>query len=498
MAKLTSEAVEKLLALPVEERTALIRSMPKREVRRLLYHWPFWARDNQVWRPSRYTYTAYLAGRGWGKTRVGAQAAIHVARHPELCGGRRGRGGVMAIAGRTANDVNGTMIHGVSGIMACSPPDFRPEHIKSDRMLVWPNGCKALLFSGEEPASFRGPNIGWLWADELAHWSHLAEAWSRAEMMLRHGEHPRVVITTTPLGVQTILEVLFELVDGNPIPAPPGTPEDRTLEGFLLRDTTEVIGGSTYDNAANVAPSWMRDIVKKHEHSATGDQEIRGRVMLGSPNAIWQWSWIRRLDLLPVDEDDEIGIVTLGIDPALTASEHSAEVGLVVVAMSRKGRLFVLADLSGHYTPEGWASAIEYAIETFGVNVLAYEDNAGGDLIEANLRANADPKVYARARKRRCRATRSKAMRAGIVAPLWEAGRVTHIGNPRGLASLEAQMRNFDPSKPERGQPTDRMDALVWALLSLTAGGSDRQAIAALSDRAAWERIMAEVRRRAV
>lgn len=491
MRRLTSELVGRLVALPAEARAELIRSMSQRQLRALLYTWEVWARPNQVWRPSHRTFTTYLAGRGWGKTRVGAQAAVYVARHPELCGGRKGKGGIMGIAGRTANDVSQTMIHGVSGIMACSPPDFRPEHVKSEKLLRWPNGCIARLFSGEEPDSFRGPNIGWLWADELAHWTRLAEAWKSATFMLRHGAKPRCVITTTPLGVQTILEIVFELVDGNPFPAPHGTPDDRQVQGFLLREATEVIGGSTYENAANLAPDWMTEVIARNAGTEAAAQEIEGRILLGSPNAIWQWSWIRRAETVPAD--DVIDAVVLGIDPALTSAETSSEVGLVIVGFARSGAIYLLYDMSGHYSPEGWASRVEFALTNLGVTHIAYEDNAGGDLIESVLRSCVNRVVLARARKKRCRATRDKATRAAIVAPLWEVGRVVHVGSPRDLAVLEAQMRNFDPSKPQRSQRADRIDALVWAVLSQLTGGSDRQAIQALGSKAAWDTILKRI-----
>src|SRR5690606_7628003 len=157
----------RLLDLAPEQRAEVIGSLPTRAKSALLYDWRgFWARPEQLWEPGPWG-EIILGGRGAGKNMAGAQNIRHVAGHAELCGGRakrnasdrhHGEGGWIGIAGRTANDVNETMLYGPSGLMTISPPWFRPRHIASRKILVWPNGVRARLMSGDTPESFRGPN----------------------------------------------------------------------------------------------------------------------------------------------------------------------------------------------------------------------------------------------------------------------------------------------------------------------------------------------------
>lgn len=478
----------------------MIADLPQRVRARLLSAWDVWARPNQIYTPGPYMFDVINGGRGGGKTTLGANALIRVSKHTDLCGGRNGRGGRNGIAGRTFNDVYNNMIHGETGIMRWCPRDFRPRHIEQKQQLRWPNGCVTQIFTGDQPSSFRGPNIGWLWAEELAHWAKLEQSWPTALGMVRAGKDPRVLITTTPTGVQTMLEILFELDGGMPIAAANDTPLERQLQGFLLNENTRVTTITMFDNAANLPPKWLTQMMATHGAAGTAAQELEGYVELGSPNALWHYRWIRR-ETKPTERLVSIG---LGIDPALTSAPTSAEWGLVVVAIGESGTLYVLADLSGHYTPEQAAAQVSYAIEHLGVSRFAYEDNAGGDLVEAALRPCMKPAVWASVMKRRVKATQSKAGRAALVTPLWNAGRVVHVSpDPgdltaravtHGLVALEHQMRNFDPSKPDKKQPSDRMDALVWCVLDQVAGGSDRAAIAALGDKEAWSRILDRVR----
>lgn len=492
--RLTSPIVARLLALTPEQREQVLRSLPRRVQSRLMNTWELWARPTQVYRPGPHMFDAVLGGRGGGKSSTGANATIYVSKHTELCGGRNGRGGINAIVGRTFADVHKDMITGQSGILRWCPRDFRPRYLETKKELRWPNGCITRIFTGDEPASFRGPNIGWLWADELAHWIKLEASWSAAIGMLRLGKFPRALITTTPTGVQTLLEIIFDLIDGTPYAASEGTADDRQLQGFTLNPSTRVTTISMWDNVANLPAEWIEQMVRTHTAAGTGPQELEGYVEIGSPNAVWQYRWIRRIADVP--EDDPLDAITVAVDPAATAAPTSAEWGVVVVAIGRSGTLYLLADLSGHLTPSQASAKIEFAAKELHATRLAYEDNQGGDLVEAALRPAMDPVVWAKLRKVRMRATRDKGTRAAIVAPLWEVGRVQHVGDARAFTPLEYQMRNFDPSKPHKKQPSDRMDALVWGVLDLVAGGSDRKAIAALGNRAAWDHILAEVRRR--
>ena len=170
-----------------QERTH--RRSDPRKSRALLYQWAFWARPNQLPPSGEWRVWLVLAGRGFGKTRTGAEMIR--ARVTARTAHR------LALVGPTAGDARDVMVEGESGILAISPPWERPRYEPSKRRLTWPNGAIATLFSADEPERLRGPQHDAAWCDELASWRH-PEAWDMLMFGLRLGTDPRVVVTTTP------------------------------------------------------------------------------------------------------------------------------------------------------------------------------------------------------------------------------------------------------------------------------------------------------------
>lgn len=477
-----SRFVSRLMTLDREERAQYIAELPRRQREGLRYYWRLWARPDQVWEPGPETFTVWLAGRGWGKTRTGAETVCRVARNRKLCGG------VIGIAGRTSNDVSQTMIHGPGGIMECSPPGFRPRHLKSERLLVWPNGVRARLFSGDVAESFRGPNVGFLWAEELAHWADLANAWSTAKMILRHGAFPRCIVTTTPIGVSDIEKLVWEHDENDePIVAANGDPQ---LDGFRVHHAARVVSGSTYDNAVNLPANYLLEVIGTHEGTATGPQEVHGKILRGVPSSPWRYDWIRRVEAMPCDAAQ----IVVAVDPKGKVKGTSAEIGIVVVALGVDGRIYFLADLSGPHSPEGAATVAAQALVAWDGSTLIFEDNISGDAGVAMMRAAMPDDLRTLAQIVRVTATVSKAERAAIVAPQWQAGTVYHVGPTRAWVQLERQMVGFDPRRPD-AMPTDRMDAAGWAILHLRGNGTDRQQLRALGNAEAWAKIRARLQR---
>jgi phage terminase large subunit-like protein len=501
-----SEALSRLLALPESERRSAIKALPERARLHLLYDWEgFWGRAGQVWAPGEEIYTVYLAGRGTGKTRTGAEGTRLVAKRPWLAGGRKprgpsdhtyGEGAVLGIAGRTANDVNETMLYGPSGLMTISPPWERPRHYPSKKLLVWRNGARARLFSGDVPKSFRGPNIGFLWADELAHWSKLAESWRTAKLMLRHGSFPRALITTTGLGVQALIELVYWCRNGVPVPADeaPHLPNDGR---YVYNPETRVITGSTYENVANLASSFLQSVVATYEGDELADQELRGMILFERRGAPWSRGDIERCE---EDELPEFVSHVIAVDPSVSDGDDAAtnepcECGIIRGALGADGVLYVLEDLSGTYSTDQWGDIVARTAVQHDVDHVAVEDNQGGELVEKNIRMAAP---RARIRVRRVHATRDKATRCSLVNRVWKTGRAKHVGNPRQWVRLEHQMTQFDPTKPAKGQRTDRMDAVVWLALDLLGDGTDRRKLKALSNVQALQAIARQVRERTI
>lgn len=459
------------------ERRKVIKSLSRIERTQLYYSWEFWARPEQFWRPGETTFDVFLAGRGWGKTRVGAEACRRVAENPDLCGGQIG------IAGRTANDVNGTMLR--EGILRYSPPWFYPRHWKNDKLLEWPNGVTARLMSGDVPQSFRGPNFGWLWAEELAHWKRAVESWETALFALRHGDHPRALITTTPLGNKVIVDLCFETNEaGVPIVA-------ANAEGYKIRKGVRIVRGSTYDNAANLSDNFFTDVVAKYEGTRLGSQELEGVILLGVPAAIFQNDWFIRCDM---DEVPDLVKMVVAIDPAVSEGDESSETGIVAAGLGVDDRVYLMRDLSGHHSVTGWAKEGIGAYQKYDADVICGEVNQGGNLVGQNIRNVAGKR---RIKIEDLRAHKEWHKRWSLVSGLWEQGKVSHVGPARHWVALEHQFTHGDPTKPKKGQMLDRGDAATWAVIALLGGRSDRQKLAALGNVDAWAKIRDELAKRA-
>ena len=185
--------------LSAPERDEALDGLSDRQARDLVHDWRFWARPNQLPPEGAWRIWLLLAGRGFGKTRTGAE---WVRAQVEQKGARR-----IALVAPTAADVRDVMIEGESGLLAVASPGLRPQYEPSKRRLSWPNGAVATCFSAEEPNRLRGPQHDAAWCDELAAWRH-EEAWDMLMLGLRLGADPRCVVTTTPKPIRLIRQLL--------------------------------------------------------------------------------------------------------------------------------------------------------------------------------------------------------------------------------------------------------------------------------------------------
>lgn len=413
-------------AFPESERAARLAALSDVEADALLHDWTFWARPDQLAPDGTWTYWLILAGRGFGKTRTGAEwvrRAVQTTRFVNLIGA-------------TADDARDIMIEGESGILAVCPNAERPDYKASQRKLVWPNGATSLIFTADEPERLRGKQHSALWADELAAWRY-PEAWAQAKFGLRLGERPQACITTTPKPSTLIRELMAD-------------PATRTTRG------------TTYANRENLAASFFSEIVKTYEGTRLGRQELNAEVLDDNPNALWQRAQIDagRVKSAP----DNLRRVVVAVDPATTSNEHSDETGIVVAGIGRDEHLYILADRSLIGTPDQWARAAVNAYKEFEADRIIAETNNGGDMVEAVIRQVDRSVSY-----RKVTATRGKTIRAEPVAALYEQGRAHHVG---AFDKLEDQMVEYDPTDVQRVKSPDRMDALVWAGTELFGGFS--------------------------
>jgi predicted phage terminase large subunit-like protein len=372
-----------------------------------------------------------LAGRGWGKTRTGAEWV-----HANV-----GRYGRWILGGRTSGDLRDIMVEGETGLLRTAPRHARPQYEPSKRRIVWPNGAVAALRSADEPEGFRGLQAEAVWADELAAWEN-PDAWDQLQLGLRLGPRPRQVVTTTP--------------------------KPSALIKALLRDEgTVVTRGSTYDNRANLAPAFFRQIVTRYEGTRLGRQELHAEVLEDVEGALWTLAMIdatrRPPPLIHIRGEDvrDLNRIVVAIDPAVSAGEDSDETGIIVAGLGHDGRGYVLADRSTRAHPSDWARRAIAAFDEFGADRIVAEVNNGGELVETVIRTIRSTVPY-----RAVHASRGKRTRAEPIAALYEQGRVSHV---EPLAALEDQMTSYTP---ESGNSPDRLDALVWALTDLMLGST--------------------------
>jgi phage terminase large subunit-like protein len=366
-----------------------------------------------------------LAGRGWGKTRVGAEWCLMQARQQE-------RG---ALIGPTAADTRDILIQGESGILACAPATFRPVYEPSKRRLTYPNGAIQMCYSADEPDRLRGPQHHYGWFDELAAWRYLQNAWDMAQLGMRLGEHPQICVTTTP----------------RPLP----------LIKQLLKDPMTVVSrGSTYDNLDNLAPTFRRAVIAKYEGTTLGRQELDAEVLEDLPGALVAR---RHIDGARVDAAPELINIVVGMDPAGTGAGD--ETGLVVVGRGADGRNYVLHDGSERLSPERAASRAWALLEQYSASVLVVEDNGGKDWIESVLRMRWKERGgdAGTAPIRRVNASQGKRLRAQPVAMRYEQGRISHVGT---FPELEDQLTTWIPEEQPTMSP-DRLDAMVHGITHL-------------------------------
>jgi predicted phage terminase large subunit-like protein len=406
---------------------AELRALKLEKLRRLeaaaeaaRYDWRAKARPEQIAPSGSWRTWLILAGRGWGKSRSGAEwVREQVMKH----GARR-----VALVARTAADVRDVIVEGESGLLAISPPSERPVWEPSRRRLTWPNGAIATTYSADVPDQLRGPQHDAAWADELAAWQY-PDAWTQLLLGLRLGGDPRVVVTTTP----------------RPTPI---------IRDLASQPTTHVTRGATRDNAANLAPQFLDAIVRRYEGTRLGRQELDGEILDDNPGALWKRDGI---DAARVRVAPDLRRVVVGVDPAVTSNAASDETGIIVAGLGFDGRYYVIGDYSGRYSPEQWASRVVQAYRDHKADRVVAERNQGGDLVERNLRT-----VDRSLPVTTVHAKRAKALRAEPVSSLYEQARVSHVG---ALAALEDQMTAWDPSGDD--ESPDRVDALVYAMTEL-------------------------------
>jgi phage terminase large subunit-like protein len=376
---------------------------------------PKWTDDWLVWLLS--------GGRGSGKTRTGSETTHRVARKINR---------IILIA-PTGPDLRETMVEGESGLLATAPPDFRPLWEPSKKKLTWPNGCVAQGFSAEEPDRLRGPQSGYIWADEPGHYPLIDDVWDNALFGLRIRNQPikpKVVATTTPKPT-------------------------KWMKALLKDPLTVTHRVSTYENLGNLADTYRRTVIDRYEGTRLGRQELHGELLEDVEGALWSWEMFHYIEEAP-----PLTRIVVAVDPAGTANKKSDETGIVVVGIGLDKNLYVLNDSTGKYSPHEWGSKANSLYEEFSADAIVPEKTYGQDMVRYVLE-NAG---YGGARIIPVESRRGKAIRAEPIVALYEKGRVFHVGKRGDLSDLEDEQTSWIPGE---GASPNRVDALVHGATEL-------------------------------
>lgn len=426
----------------LQQLSALLPTLPPdlQAAIRARINWLSKARSNQVTPPGDWFIWLLLAGRGFGKTRTGAEDAAWY--------GMENAGSRIAICARTFGDGRDTCVEGESGLLAVLPSSSVAKWNRSLGEVVLTNGTLYRIYGSEAPDRLRGPQHHRAWCDELAAWDDF-EMWDNLIFGLRLGTDPRIVVSTTPQPKMLVKELVER----------------------IGKDVVASVG-STYENAANLPAATLARLREKYEGTRLGAQELHAKLLLDTPGALWTYESITR-----VRETPDLDRVLVAIDPAVTSNENSAETGIMVGGRaSRKNALnrvertgYLLADGSIKGTPHEWASRAVALYRKFKADAIVAEVNNGGDLVEHTIHT-IDPNI----KVIKVRATRGKLTRAEPISALYEQKRVFHVGPFR---KLEDQMCAYDGS----GDSPDRLDAAVWLFTELLIEGTTEHRPAAPS-----------------
>jgi phage terminase large subunit-like protein len=433
-----------------EDLETLLSQLPPHKAEELIYTWEFWARPQQIAPQGNWNTWFINAGRGFGKTRAG----VEWVRGKIKNGAKR----VAAIAA-TNSDIERVMVNGESGFLArCWKGDKdihgkylgQPTWSPTKRALIWDQGDykdarvkpTVLFFSAEEPERLRGPQFELAWCDELAAWNRDRDTWDMLQFCLRLGKHPQICVTTTPKPTKLVRDILK-----NP--------------------KTVVTYGSTFDNSANLAATYLEAVKTQYEGTRLGRQELYAEILDEASGALWTRTLLATCETEiedPLEFSQTLARVVVSVDPAVSSNAESDMTGIIVAGQDVNGICYILQDATDRFTPEGWAARAIELYNLYGADRIVAERNQGGEMVRYTFKT-VDETIPIKL----VHASRGKFARAEPVSALYERGRVKHV---KGLDALEDQLVQWCPLG-SIGSP-DRLDAMVWAVTELALKGIAR------------------------
>lgn len=413
------------------------------------YDWLANARPEQL-PPEQFRVWCILAGRGWGKTRTGAETVREWASGPAPQS--------IAVIARTHREVQAICVEAPrAGLLAVIPAEEVTEYRRAsgDVRITTANGSSIRMFSSEDPDVFRGWAFDKVWLDEYAAW-HRKSAQDVYDMLwfcLRESTNPQMVITTTPKALPHVKAVV----------------ERAGRDGAVV-----LTRGRMIDNQANLSDAAIAELLASYEGTRLGQQELDGTLLEDVEGALWTHAMFEAEGFRVLEEDvPALSKRVLAIDPAVTSSEESDRYGVCVAGLHRtkagtlpgmNGAKHVYALLSEAWraTPDQAMRRIVKIFRAWDCDYVVFETNNGGDYIPALLKATPGGEDIP---VRKVTAKKAKILRAEPVSLMTEQGRVHHVGPAMKWAKLESVMTTFTGEVQE--ESPDDLDAYVYAALDL-------------------------------
>lgn len=399
-------------------------------IRRGVYEeWSWQAHGGQREPPGDWRVWLIQAGRGFGKTRAGAEWIWARVRETP--------GAAVALVGANLDDVRKVMVDGESGLAAAARTGEYARWVGTRQQVEFSNGAVGFAYTGERPEKLRGPQHHYAWCDELAKWAHGELAWDNLRLTMRLGTRPRIVVTTTPRRVPLMNRILSE-------------------------EACAVTRGRTADNV-HLPADFQAAVEGLYGGTRLGRQELEGELVEDVEGSLWPRDVLERARVREPVPREALVRVVVGVDPPASAGGDGC--GIVACGRTAEGVLHVLGDHSVRgLRPEGWAQAVVRAAEIWGADRVVAERNQGGDMVESVLRS-----VEAGLPVTMVSAVLGKAARAEPVAALFERGMAKLAG---AFPALEDELAGLtiDGRYQGPGRSPDRADACVWALSELQWG----------------------------
>jgi phage terminase large subunit-like protein len=423
--------------LPEEEQQEIWGDYTEEQMKAIAYDWNIWGRPEQM-PPEDGSWRIFLAlaGRGWGKSRAGAEWIRKKVEDAD----KAGKPIEILLLGRTAADVRDVM---VKAILECSPPENKPDYSPSNRKLTWPGGSYALCTSSEKPDQLRGPSAHYGWADELAALKATKDdagttAWANLLFAVREGKNPQIFGTTTPKRTPLMKQLVKDSSD-----------PDRRIK---------MVKGSTFDNTS-LSAAYLDDITSQYEGSDLAKQELFGEMLLDAEGLFFTEQMIEDATIDP-KAVPRLPLKFIAVDPSV-AERPGDECGIVAVGVTgernpRDRTAYILEDYSIKGDPEVWVNRVVEAAKEHRTKFIVVEGNQGRKLLTMVLNT-ADPslKIFL------VNASQGKYKRAEPVIIAMQQKRVKLVDL---MPDLTDQMMFFDPENTKASP--DRMDAMVWGVIA--------------------------------